>query len=53
VDAIAAKLARLAASPDLRADLAARGRVRAAQFTWERTAARALRALEDAAASGG
>ncbi|MGQ9890076.1 MAG: glycosyltransferase family 4 protein [Aggregatilineales bacterium] len=50
VDAIAAKLARLAANPDLRADLAAKGRARAAQFTWERAAARALRALEDAAA---
>lgn len=49
VNAIATKLARLAASADLRADLAAKGRVRAAQFTWERAAVRALRALEDAA----
>jgi glycosyltransferase involved in cell wall biosynthesis len=49
VNAIAAKLARLAASQELRAELAAKGRMRAAQFTWERAAARALRALEDAA----
>lgn len=52
VNAIAAKLARLAASPELRADLAAKGRVRAAQFTWERAADRALRALEAAARAG-
>ncbi len=49
VNAIAAKLARLAASAELRAELAAKGRARAAQFTWERAASLALRALEDAA----
>lgn len=53
VNAIAAKLARLADSPDLRADLGAKGRARAARFTWTRAAEQALRALEDAAASGG
>lgn len=52
VNAIAAKLARLAASLELRADLAAKGRVRAAQFTWEQAADRALRALEAAARAG-
>ncbi len=52
VNAIAAKLARLAASPELRAELAAKGRVRAAQFTWEQAADRALRALEAAARAG-
>lgn len=36
--AIAAALERLAGEPELRGQLSARGRPRAAQFTWERTA---------------
>lgn len=38
VDALAAGLARLAADPALRADLAARGRARAAALSWAATA---------------
>lgn len=43
--AIAAGLARLAADPALRAELRARGLLRAAQFTWERCAEETLRVL--------
>jgi len=39
VDAIAAALTRLHTDPVLRAELAARGRVWARSWTWERTAA--------------
>ena len=39
-------LARLLLSPDLRKELAARGRVRARQLTWERCAARSLEFFE-------
>ena len=39
-------LARLLLSPDLRAELAARGRVRARELTWERCAARSLEFFE-------
>ena len=39
-------LARLLLSPDLRKELASRGRVRAKQFTWERCAAESLRFFE-------
>ena len=44
VDALADALLRLGTDDALRADLAARGRVRAAGFTWE-AAARAVAAL--------
>ncbi len=40
---------RLLLSPSLRAELATRGRARAAQFTWENTAALSLRFFEQAA----
>jgi glycosyltransferase involved in cell wall biosynthesis len=39
-------LARLLESPDLRRDLAARGRARAARFRWQECAARSLRFFE-------
>lgn len=39
-DALAAALVRLTDAPDHRADLAARGRTRAAEFDWARTAER-------------
>jgi glycosyltransferase involved in cell wall biosynthesis len=45
-DAIRAGLARLLGDGALRAGLRARGRARAAQYSWDRTAAEMLRALE-------
>ena len=45
--AIAAGLARLANDASLRADLRARGRARAAQFTWEQCAAQTLEVLHN------
>jgi len=42
---IAAGIGRLLESPDLRADYARRGRVRAGQFSWKESAATLLRAL--------
>lgn len=42
VDAISAGMGRLAVDADLRAELSARGRVRAATFTWDAAAERAL-----------
>jgi glycosyltransferase involved in cell wall biosynthesis len=44
-------LARLLFSPDLRAELAARGRARAAQFRWETCAAKSLEFFQIAAGS--
>ena len=44
-DAIAAALQRIAASADLRAGLARRGRVRAERFRWDTTATAVWRAL--------
>lgn len=44
----AAGMVRLADQPSLRDDLIARGRARAAQFSWERSAAATARVLEDA-----
>jgi glycosyltransferase involved in cell wall biosynthesis len=49
VDAIAGALGRLADDPALRAELAARGRARAAAFTWERAARETLAQLRAAA----
>ncbi|MFN8566543.1 MAG: glycosyltransferase [Kouleothrix sp.] len=43
--AITAALLRLACEPALRAELRARGRARAAQFSWERCAEATLRVL--------
>lgn len=43
---IAAAIARLAGDPDLRADLVARGRRRAADFGWDLSAARLLTVLD-------
>jgi len=40
---------RLLLSPSLRAELAAKGRIRAQQFTWENTAALSLRFFEESA----
>jgi glycosyltransferase involved in cell wall biosynthesis len=42
-------LERLLLSPDLRAQLAARGRAQASRFTWESAARKSLRFFEDAA----
>jgi hypothetical protein len=42
VDALGAALARACGDEALRADLIARGRTRAAEFSWERTARAAL-----------
>jgi glycosyltransferase involved in cell wall biosynthesis len=47
-DDIAAAMARLLDDPELRADLSARGRARAATFTWERALAPVLRAYREA-----
>jgi len=44
-------LARLLLSPDLRSDLAARGRARAARFRWETCAAKSLEFFQNAAGS--
>jgi glycosyltransferase involved in cell wall biosynthesis len=49
VDSIVQALATLLEDPNRRAALAERGRVRAASFSWERTAALVLEALERAA----
>jgi glycosyltransferase involved in cell wall biosynthesis len=46
---IAGALVRLFADPALRADLAARGRARASEFSWRRTAAQTLERLVAAA----
>jgi glycosyltransferase involved in cell wall biosynthesis len=48
--AIGAALGRMLADADLRADLAARGRERAAQFSWERTTAGVVAAYRRALA---
>jgi glycosyltransferase involved in cell wall biosynthesis len=50
VDELAAALERLAIDRPLRADYAARGRARAAEFTWARTARQTLDVLLEAAA---
>ncbi len=50
VESIAESLAALLADPARRAELAERARVRAATFSWDRTAAAVLGALERAAA---
>lgn len=47
-DAIADAMNRLASDAALRAELAAKGRLQAARFTWERAAREALAALESA-----
>lgn len=52
VGAIAQGLRRLLLSPERRAELSELGRRRAAQFSWERTAALTLAALERAAGDG-
>jgi len=49
-ESLARALHRLAASPTLRAELAARGKKRAALFSWERWGAEAGRVLKEAAA---
>jgi glycosyltransferase involved in cell wall biosynthesis len=49
VDAISAGMARLAADADLRADLRERGRARAAAFTWDAAAERALALIAELA----
>ncbi|MBP1684273.1 MAG: hypothetical protein H6Q33_416 [Deltaproteobacteria bacterium] len=48
-EAIATALQRIAASADLRAELARRGRARAARFNWDTTAAAVWRALSQIA----
>jgi glycosyltransferase involved in cell wall biosynthesis len=48
VDTLAGAFERLAADPALRADYAARGRKRAAGFTWAETARRTIEALREA-----
>jgi glycosyltransferase involved in cell wall biosynthesis len=48
VDAIAASLRQLLTDEDLRHNLRARGRERAAQFSWEKTARETLSAYRDA-----
>jgi glycosyltransferase involved in cell wall biosynthesis len=50
--ALAGAVGRVLADPRLRADLAARGRARAARFTWEATAAATAGRLREAAAAG-
>lgn len=49
VDSIASTVRRAIADPDLRADLQRRGRARASQFTWERTARQTMAAYRLAA----
>jgi glycosyltransferase involved in cell wall biosynthesis len=51
-DALAAAISRLLLDPAARADLVTRGRARAAEFTWERTA-RETAAVYDEVASDG
>jgi glycosyltransferase involved in cell wall biosynthesis len=48
-DAIAEAIRRVAGDSDLRASLSARGKARAARFTWEDAAHRTLTTLEEAA----
>ncbi len=48
VDELAGAFERLAADPSVRADYAARGRERAAGFTWTETARRTIEALREA-----
>jgi glycosyltransferase involved in cell wall biosynthesis len=48
VTALAGALERLLAEPALRADLAARGRARAALFTWDEAARQTLRCYDEA-----
>jgi len=50
VDVLARAFERLAADPALRADYSARGRERAAAFTWAETARRTIETLREAAA---
>ena len=50
VSLLAAALARVLAEPETRAALGARGRERAARFTWEATARRTRQVYEEAAA---
>jgi glycosyltransferase involved in cell wall biosynthesis len=50
VEELADALERLAASPELRAEYAARGHERAAAFTWAETARRTIDVLREAAA---
>jgi glycosyltransferase involved in cell wall biosynthesis len=50
VEELARALSRMAAEPDLRKDLVARGRSRAAEFTWDRTARETVQVYEKAAA---
>jgi len=52
VDAIAAALDRIVGDPAERARLVAAGRVRAAEFTWRRTAERTLSSYYRAIAAG-
>jgi glycosyltransferase involved in cell wall biosynthesis len=52
VDDMAATLVRVAGSPELRAQLAERGPLRAAQFSWERTASQMLELFAAAAGRG-
>ncbi len=53
VDDMADTLVRVAAAPELRAELAERGRRRAAEFSWDRTAAQMLELFTAAAGRGG
>jgi glycosyltransferase involved in cell wall biosynthesis len=48
IDDMARRLKELAESPDLRAELSARGLRRAAEFSWEKTAALTLEAYREA-----
>jgi glycosyltransferase involved in cell wall biosynthesis len=50
--ALAGAMERLVTEPELRRTLIARGRVRAASFSWERTARQTLEAYEQVAAGG-
>jgi glycosyltransferase involved in cell wall biosynthesis len=52
IDNMADRLRELAESPDLRSTLAARGLRRAAEFSWENTAALTLDAYREAAGGG-
>ena len=49
VDELVAQLTRVLTDGELRADLASRGRARAAQFQWERAASETLAVLRRAA----
>ncbi|MCI0370927.1 MAG: glycosyltransferase family 4 protein [candidate division NC10 bacterium] len=50
---LAEHMARVSTDEDLRRDLGARGRARAASFTWERAAAETLEVLREARSSDG